>query len=110
MVECMKLPKTIWIVEGRQGEYEDYTEWAVAFYYEEKQAEEHADKAQKRSREICEAISECEACRILADPTCPNHKSIKNKWDQRDSICIDFSDVEYIVYPVRIGGLAGGNK
>jgi hypothetical protein len=42
----------IYIVEGSTGEYSDRQDWIVCAYQSKEKAEEHADKAEHRAKEM----------------------------------------------------------
>ena len=42
----------IWIVSGATGEYSDHREWAVCAYCLEKDAREHAEKADAKAKDL----------------------------------------------------------
>lgn len=44
--------KTLYVVEGYCGEYEDYREWPVCAYLTRKLAQAHADRAKRRADEL----------------------------------------------------------
>ena len=51
-VKKMRPVKTIYLVEGSTGEYEDSQDWVVCAYLEKSLAEEHVRLAQERANEL----------------------------------------------------------
>ena len=107
--------KVVWIIEGHQGEYSDRSEWPVAYYFDEKLAKEHAEKAQARARELYVLTrkdgeeyfeSNCGDCYNGPTSMCEKHKHLKNEWDDSNLDYMDCNEVQYTSYPVRIGKLS----
>ena len=44
--------ETVWVVMGTTGEYSDRNEWPVRAFFDEAAAQEHIEKATKRSAEL----------------------------------------------------------
>lgn len=85
---------SLWLVEGKTGEYSDRVEWLVAIYPNQEFADMHAALAKKEADRIYKEHRDREGNR-----TYPNGWEVHNKWD-RDMVT-DHNGVEYIAYSVE---------
>ena len=88
----------VYIVMGSCGEYSDRTEWAVAWYSDEKIAEKHGDLAAERSFQIAKKIKEkdIEPCEL-------ENEMPKNEYDP--NMKWSYTGTGYYVISVERGWL-----
>lgn len=84
--------KSIFIVRGSTGEYDDWSVWSVGAYPNKKLAQKHADLATDRAKEI-ESI--CVKRGILFHDC-----NLRNQWDS--DMDIDYTGTTYDVYGIDI--------
>lgn len=93
----MKLPATIWMVEGASGEYSDHVEWPICFFYSEADAKAKVEFLSAMTREAQVIAGEvydydrtrkAEAFMKQYDP----------EWTR------SYSGTNYTAYEVKLGG------
>lgn len=72
--------KIIYVVYGETGSYSDFSKWAVKGFASKKRADEYAEQAQKRAREI-EAFTKTKTWLDMRNATEEEKKKYKNEYD-----------------------------
>jgi hypothetical protein len=88
--------KTVYIVEGQTGEYSDHTEWSVAAYEFEPDAQEHVKLAEDwaRSEQVLDGKDN------LCDMSYSDRLELKNPYDP--DMRVDYTGVRYHYYSIRL--------
>jgi hypothetical protein len=100
--------KKIWVVGGSHGQYSDYTEWTICFYYDEASAKKHAELAATRGREIFQILTEddCGCCWGKPSYWCEKHKQLKNEFDIEIEGDQNYCESNYYASPVVLGSVS----
>jgi hypothetical protein len=93
--------ETVWVVMGTTGEYSDRNEWPVRAFFDETAAQEHIEKATKRSAELIALVADCDGGRYSTEAMALERS---NEFDP--DMQTDYTGTQYFVYVVPVGPIS----